>query len=369
MTLSKLRSIISYKTRLPSWAPYCLLLALACTALVAHAESPELPITNRPIGFIGSLTGFAAKYGQAVSDGANLAIDEAPGEARLVIEDDQSNINSVNSAYRKLVSIDHIKGLIGGSWWARPLAPLVQRDGIPFVSVETIRDRDFTFYRNYFVAGGDLRSWVRVFTPVWKERQLKRAAIIRFNSGFAKTIAEEIDSIVKTIGGEIVLDIEYDELDIAAASTYVAQVKRANPDFLYIDAQPESALTILRRLSEQKLSKLPVFGNSVFEVVCRSDGSPCASFSEIYYNYRSSLSAAFSAAFFKKYGRQPELNSDIAYFSTKMLLAALQQPDPVSTLEKMQFRIDGGEVLYFDNEHVLQGLKQKVRTLKNGVPQ
>ena len=171
---------------------WMLLIISVCMASVAWAEAPQAQRTIK-VGYIGSLSNFAAEYGQAVLDGIQLAKEElsAQGvETKLVIEDDGSEPRSTLSAYRKLTGLNQIEGLITGTWWANSLVSVAAKTKMPLLSCETMYDKEALTAPNYFIMEGDLKEWVRVFEPVIEAEKIESGAILRFQSGFGETLAQ-----------------------------------------------------------------------------------------------------------------------------------------------------------------------------------
>lgn len=64
------------------------------------------------IGYLGSLSGFAASYGNSVLEGINLAVVELKKEGKdieLEIEDDSSESKNTVTAYRNLVDLKKVQ--------------------------------------------------------------------------------------------------------------------------------------------------------------------------------------------------------------------------------------------------------------------
>jgi branched-chain amino acid transport system substrate-binding protein len=71
------------------------------------------------IGAIASLTGAAGEQGTNWVQGATLAIEEANAagtEAVLSVEDDQTQPAKVVSGLNKLIQVNRVQAVIGGTW-------------------------------------------------------------------------------------------------------------------------------------------------------------------------------------------------------------------------------------------------------------
>lgn len=91
------------------------------------------------LGAIVSLSGDAAHNGEDWLRGARFAVEEAEREGtgiQLSVEDDGTNPKSAAAAFAKLVSIQKVQGVIGGTWdfLAETLFPLAKQYRTPFIT-------------------------------------------------------------------------------------------------------------------------------------------------------------------------------------------------------------------------------------------
>lgn len=155
----------------------CLIILSGQSAIHAEDQQQRQEIK---IGFIGSLSSFAANYGQAVLDGAVLAVQELEADGlniNLIVEDDGSVTKNTALAYNKLKNINQVQGILGGSWWINSIVKQSEKDNLPLVSCETLYNQDIIPGKNYFLLQGDLREWINVYEPLineqgWKKEQL-----------------------------------------------------------------------------------------------------------------------------------------------------------------------------------------------------
>ena len=322
------------------------------------------------IGYIGSLTGFAASYGTAVLDGVKLAEEIANREGKkieLFVEDDQSSPKETATAYQKLRSVNKIEVLITGTWWANAIVQTVERDAIPFLSCETLYNKETVFAPNFFTMHGDLREWVRVFEPLVERRHWKTGAIVRFVSGFADTLAEEMNSLFSKPGRTFLKDTVYSDFDMAEAATIATQTKSLAPQVLYIDGQPAGISKLINRLAEQQASGLVIFSNSnIGDAVRQGLLDPEKFPGEIFYSKRQEFKEDFQAKFTKKFSRPPVLDADLGYYSLLLVLEAAKIASSpaegkslVAALKSGKLSVDGTPFV-FDGQNVYRGLAEQL---------
>lgn len=335
---------------------------LACSSALAYAEEEEAI----RLGYLGSLTGIAASYGTEALDGVKLALGESSKEIKLFVEDDGSSPKVTLTAFRKLSSVDEVEAIIAGTWWANTIVKPAETQRLPILSVETSFNKETILGETYFLMLGDLRDWIKVFQPLIEKQKWKRGAVIHFSSGFGQTLAAEFQNIFSTEGREFVADLEYSDIDAAEARTLALKVKTANPDVLYIDGQPGNLANILKRLHELDLKGLTILTNSIAQDMCEKKLFDCSKIEKLYFNRRQTLEPQFHRKFKAAYGRAPYLDADIAYYSTRLLIAALESSDPIAFLKSGSHKVDGVE-LHFDNRNVLINLSQEIWSIENGI--
>lgn len=338
-----------------------LLLLLVAALLIGTPVRGESRASLR-IGYIGSLSGFAAPYGQAVLAGVQLAVEEVVAQGQsveLFIEDDSSDTRTLVSAWQKLHSVNRIDALVTGSWWANSLVPAVARTGIPFLSCETVRDSATRTAANHFILAGDLRDWVRAFEPVIAAQAFRRAAVIRFTSGFGETIAGAMQETFSTPPRQFAGDLEYTDIHAGELASLVLRLRHLQPDVVYLDAQPESFAVMLRRLGELGLGEVPLFTNMVAESALRQGLVTAAQLSHTVFTRRAAISAGFAARYVRRFNRAPELSADLGYYAVRLVVEAARRGDPVVALRAGLSEIDG-IAFSFSPEGVLRNVRQEL---------
>lgn len=330
----------------------------------------ERPLT---IGFIGSLTSFAGNFGTAILEGAKLAakeINQGESKVRIISEDDQSVARNSVGAYIKLTNADQIDAIVGGSWWINAIVKKAEKAGLPLVSCETLYNKETVSGKTYFLLQGELRSWVRVYEPIVKERGFKRAAVVRFTSGFGETLEEEMKSLFSHSGRYFAGTIEYSDIQIPDAASIVLQLKKLKPDVVYIDGQPSGLANLLKRMVEGGLTNLPIFTNSIAEDVLRDKLINPSLFANFYYTRRGTFDKDFSERFEKEYGKRPYLNADLGYLAVHILAEAAargrdQNPSGIVAALKNGVKVKGRQFA-FDGHNVFAGPPQEVWRLDQG---
>ena len=347
-------------------------MVFACPLALAQGETTSREGSNLKaplrIAVIASLSGFAASFGQSVLEGIQLAADQLQLKGlavEIVVEDDNSQSNKTLPAYQSLKGKGKFDALITGSWWVRNLVQIAERDQLPFLSVETVYDRDFVFSPNYFVIGGDLRDWVNAYSSLIASKGWKRAAIVHFISGFGYTLADALKINFSTPGREFAGAVEYQDVDALEMGTLLLRAKKLNPDVVYLDGQPQSIAGFIKKRTELNLVNLPIIGNTSIKNGIEQGLIPVAQQNNLFYTERSTLSPAFEKLFVDKFGKKPQLNADLGYYALLIFAQHRANADPRAAIRNEITEVDGIK-FSFNKDNVLQGLKWNVFAVENG---
>jgi len=335
-----------------------------CIPLYGHAAERELRV-----GVIASLTGFAAQYGQAVVDGVQVAVAELAKQnvkVRLFLEDDRSEVRGAASAYQKLRSIDKIEALVGGSWWVNGIVKIVERDSIPFISCETLYNKDFVQGTNYFSLAGDLRDWIRAFAPLVNQHGWRSVVMVRFVSGFADTLESELKILFGPPHRTFLQSIEYSDLEMTGASTLAVRAIAQHAQVIFVDAQPQTFAIFVKELEKLKARDIIVLTHSVAEDAARQRLINPGDFEgRMFFLRRSSYDNQLVKKFQEFNGSVPQLNGDLGYYALQLIAQANEQSgDPVAAL-KAGVLVDGVK-FSFDENNVSHTVVQEVFGFRDG---
>lgn len=341
-------------------------LFVICSFAFSEDKEPLLRI-----GYIGSLSGFAASYGQAVLDGVQLAVAELEAEGQnieLFIEDDQSITKNTISAYTKLRTVDHIHALIGGSWWVNSIAKQTEAHGIPFLSCETLYNKDFVKAKTYFSLAGDLRDWINIFQPYFNKKGFHSAVTVKFSSGFGDTLAEEMKRMYSKETYKYLGDLEYSDIHMSEAGTLVTRLSKLSPDVVYFDGQPASFITFMKRLNELDLSTITILTNSIADTVLTDNLlDPLSIVNPLVFTKRESFTDSFSQKYSSFHHKKPTLSADLGYYAVRLFNVAFKEgrDGALTRIKAGGIAVDDMQ-FQFDENNVWHGISQEVWELKNG---
>ena len=230
-------------------------------ALVISVTQKSKDTGTIKLGIIAPLSGGAAEYGDAVKNGAAIAIDEINATGGIngkkiqpIYEDGKCNGKDAASAAQKLVNIDRVSLILGGTcsgetFGAAPITSTAKV--ILFSSVSSaakVSDLGGFVFRNHpsdNMAGQQLAQYMA--------SRYKKIAIISEETDYAQGIRQTFTDSVKSNGSRIVFDESYSS-DTKDFRTLVSKLKLTGADAIFICAQlGPNAAQIAKQVRDVKM--------------------------------------------------------------------------------------------------------------------
>ncbi|MBI4598986.1 ABC transporter substrate-binding protein [Candidatus Uhrbacteria bacterium] len=303
------------------------------------------------VGGIAPLTGEAAAYGVPDQNAKMLAVEEinAAGgingrELKIVWEDGKCNGTDATTAVQKLLNVDKVKVILGGSCSGETLAAaqLTQSARALLFSglssspdLTTAGDLVFRTYPSDAFAGK------MVATYASKELGLKRAAIISENTDYAQALRRVFKEAFTEEGNEVVADEAFNtgETDFR---TLVLKVKEQNPSVVYVAVQTLTpAEFILKQLGESGLKVQIIGSDSMLDrdfIKNHAELFEGIVSSELSLDESTSKTGGFVNAYTTKYAHAPEYPGYLAaaYDSVYLIAEAMKatgstDPEAIAT--------------------------------------
>lgn len=236
------------------------LLALIVVGILAYFWA-QAPTSHQQaeavtIGAILPLTGPAARYGQWVQEGLELAlkeINEGDGvngrPLEIIYEDDQAQPSQAANAMQKLATVNKVP-LVYGSWASSSVlaqAPIAEREKV-VIMAEAISPRirdagDYTFR-----CIPDARLFLDPLVPFVYENGDGKVAILYINNDFGVDQAEIFQERFEKLGGEITTSEGYDP-EQRDFRPHLTKVMKTKPDGVFLPGYAEIG-HILRQAKE-----------------------------------------------------------------------------------------------------------------------
>jgi branched-chain amino acid transport system substrate-binding protein len=249
MFLNKLKKIFSF---------FLLISFLGCNS----SKDPNLI----SIGAIASLSGAASEQGQNWVNGAKLAVEDFNNKGikiELIIEDDQTEAKKAISSVNKLIQINKVKALIGGTWdyIGESIYPIAIKNKTLFITptnpVEIISktaiDSGFV-YSNYMTLE-NIKISIKEFV---KSKEARTIAVIYPNLPFGISQAEKVKEIIAEDNLELVIDYAFpvESLMSDTAKLSASKIFDKKPDLVYLVTDYNGLDLITKEFIKSKIKPL-----------------------------------------------------------------------------------------------------------------
>ncbi len=257
-------------TWLRSVGTYLLACVAVCAmAFPATAGEPGLTDDEIVIGMFAPLSGPLIAYGVEPLNAARMVYDDvnahggiAGRRIRVVVEDDKCTGSGLVAAVKKLVTIDHVFLLHGGSCTAALAAAqeFVTREHVPMVMLNAAGDAlVFPPQREIF---GSFQATQRVYGAALAEfaaRQLKakRIAVIVHDDDYGKANLAAVTATTERLGGKVIA-VERIPPSITDVTAPLLNIRAAKPDAIISGAYPAPAVLIAQKYAEYGMTATPL---------------------------------------------------------------------------------------------------------------
>lgn len=341
--------------------------AAAFAASLVFAGCNEKSNTIK-LGSIGPLSGGVAVYGTEARNAIELAVEEinAAGGVNgqnfeLISEDDEGNPEKSVSAYKKLVTKDGVKLIVGSltSGCTLAITPLAQAQKVVLVAPAATNPA-ITDAGNFIFRACYTDPFQGTVGAKFAAENLgtKRAAVlydvgndysVGLRDNFVKKFTEE--------GREVVADESYTTGD-KDFNAQLTKIKNANPDIVYLPDYYGTVALISKQLRAQGITT-PTVGPDGWDGLAEGAGDELLN--GYYSNHYASDSSdekvqKFAAAYKAKFGTAPTSFAALAYDSVYMIkdaVAAAGSADPEAVRDALE-KTNGDYVtghMTFDEHH------------------
>lgn len=244
-------------------------ISLISLALPAHAADPGITDDEIVIGLFGPLSGPLIAYGIDPVNAAKMVYDDINAKGgingrkiRLVIEDDKCTGNDLVAVVKKLITVDHVFLLHGGSCTAAIAAALdyINREKVPMVMLNAAGD-NAVFPPTRYVFGS-FQATQRVYGAALAEfaaktLKAKRVAIIVHDDDYGKANLAAAKAVTEKNGGEVV-STERIPPNITDVTAPILNIRAAKPDVIISGAYPAPAVLIAQKYGEFGMTAIPL---------------------------------------------------------------------------------------------------------------
>ncbi len=250
-------------------------LGLALLASVLLLGVPGAVLSQAPsikVGVLAPLSGFAAADGKSVLTGTEIALEEINARGgllgrrvELVVYDDQADPKQAVSFARRLVELDRVSFIVGGSYSGASLAaaPVANEAGVLFLAAYAVhpdvtRGKPFAFRMGLL---GPVQG--RVGAQLVQDLGLKRVAILTIQNDFGRSLEAGFREHAARVGLELV----FGELYPPGTQNFtpvLARIRASGAEGLYASGYYAEAANLVRQAKALGL-RIPVIGQEGYD--------------------------------------------------------------------------------------------------------
>ncbi len=289
------------------------------------------------IGAVLSLTGPAAPHGENEKMGIDLAVKEIneSGGVRgkfleVIYEDDGTNPAQTVNAITKLITVDKVETIIGGTWdfLINAAAPVIEKEKKILITPSALPDtiekpNDYIF---------------SVHSPVAVHSVSVEKFLSQFSNGRIVTIAQDnpwglahqrvFKQAVEKTGNLIVKEIVLPKADNNDIQGELTRVKLLHPDAILVASNFSDTANLLKRRIELKLPVKVLIEQKVIEMYNNGQLSADMLNDVVIFRF-ADPSFSFTRNFQDFYNRFPGQYSDTAYDAVYLIKKSIEYSDRI----------------------------------------
>jgi len=234
-------------------------------------KNPSSTSSKEPIkiGFIGALTGDGASFGETEKNVISLAVDDINksgginGQSiEMIYEDGKCNGKDATTAVQKLINIDKVKVILGGTCSAETLAvaPIVEQNKIILFSSFSSNPA-ITNAGDYIFRNSPSDSDVAKLDAEVIIKKYKKVAIMSENTDYSLGVRDVMKKVFSEKGISVVADETYNGA-IPDFRTVLSKIKASDAEMFYINPGTSAkAGGIIVKQARELGIKIPIHGN------------------------------------------------------------------------------------------------------------
>lgn len=275
----------------------------------------QVQVAPLRIGFIGTLSGDTAFYGETTLEGMQVALAQFQAAnpdvpVELYVEDSFFTAKGGIDAYHKLRDAHAIDTVITqASNVGLAVQPLAMEDGVLQMSALVLASAYATPDDLSYRVTADAELEAQAIASYLIERGASRIAFVGMQNEIGTSLHDALVQALASSGRDVLVADESFAPDQTDMRTQLLKVKNANPDFVYVAGTSAHAAMILKQMHELGL-QVPVAGYRAFHDPLLYENAGVLAEGVVFpstYNLRASReeNQKFVAAFADRYNREP----------------------------------------------------------------
>lgn len=304
-------------------------------------QDKEEPIT---IGAVLPMTGIAAVYGENEKNGIDLAvkeINEAGGIAgrklRIIYEDDQTEPKNTVSAIQKLIAVDKVEIVIGGTWdfLANAAIPVIHENKKVLITPSALPDTLETKSPYVFIMHSPVAIHQSVFENFLSQFDSGKVATIVVNNPWGLAHLETYKKAIAATNNVLIKEIILPQFDNNDIQRELTLIKSLAPDVLLVTMNLSDSAVFARKQAELRIiAKILAhenLANTYYE------GNVAGNYLEGITIFKfSAADSAFTARYEEVYGEKPSTYADTAYDAVYVIKQAIENMNGATDAESIR---------------------------------
>lgn len=283
------------------------------------------------IGAVLPLTGTASIHGQSERKGILLAVKEINENggvlgkpAEVVFEDDATDAKKSVSAVHKLIDVDEVDVIVGGTWdfLANAIIPVIDKEQMVLLTPSALPDTLQAESEYLFAVHSPVALNQKIF-----ERYLsnydepQRVAILSVNVPWGIAHAETFKKALANTDHELVEEILLPEFDGNDLLTEVTKLQAADVDVVLSAVNFNDYMQLPRRFVELGLDVDLLAHNNMYNALARGEIDAALMRGVAIFRF-SAPSVAFQNAYREEFNEEPIIYADTAYDAVQLIARA-----------------------------------------------
>jgi branched-chain amino acid transport system substrate-binding protein len=308
----------------------------------------------------------------------NLAVDEINNNGgvngrmiKLYIEDDRTDPKQAVSAFRKLVDVDRVDGVIGGmfDFAVQPVFPIAESTQTPIISPTNFRiEGGFELNDYSYVMYPDFSKVIRELKGYLAKTGSQKLAVIHFNSVFGKEIAKTLGSVMAEMGKGPIIDESYNQIGGNDFKTTILKLKGRGVDTVFLDMVDVDPVNFLSRSRELGFSPNVISYEAIRDSFASVDADRSLLEGVVILNWEYGPED-FVKKYQERYEIDPVKSADKSYAAIYVLVQAIANTsshDAVSPfIATNEFATPYG-IISFNRDHAVETTPVRIDIIKDG---
>ncbi len=285
------------------------------------------------IGAVLPLTGIAAIAGEAELNGIQLAVEEINKsggingkQIKLIVEDDHSQPKDTVSAINKLLSVDHVVALIGGTWdfLANAAIPVIDRKQIVLITPSAMPDTLEATSSYLFTTHPPVSINKVAFEKYLSRFKDGKIVTIVSNNLWGLVHAHTFKRAIDATGNRLVKPVILPNFDNNDIQRELSLIKDLQPDAILAAVNFGDMVNLLKKRNALNIKVALLVEQKVIGIYAKGDLSASLLDDVTVFRY-SSPKESFITSYRGRYGSNPQEYADTAYDAVYVLKLALER--------------------------------------------